>query len=398
MGTTELITPDLVERRVAPPARMACVDGDVLAVEWADGTSGRFHRLVLAENAGEGVVDPLTHERLLDPTSPAADRHLGDASVTNDHHVEVQWTDGERTTIHGGWLHDWALGAWHHDDGVPAAQPWDTSTLAVLPTHDGPAAMADDDALETLLAEVCRGGVVRLRDLPTDDGTVLRVCERIGTVRDTYFGRSFDVRSRPDADTTAYTAHPLLPHTDLPTREMPPGYQLLHCRINECDDGLSVMVDGFAVANEVRRRDPHAFANLCATRWVHTNRSRHHDYRWSGPVVALDHRGELAEIRLLHALRTMPEVAEGATDAAYAALRLFTEVSTEPAFAIRSRFEPGDLVMFDNRRILHGRDRFDPNRGARHLQGCYIDRDDVHSRLRILQRIRIQHERENDST
>jgi gamma-butyrobetaine dioxygenase len=54
--------------------------------------------------------------------------------------------------------------------------------------------------------------------------------------------------------------------------------------------------------------------------------------------------------------------------------------------AIRSAFAPGDLVMFDNRRVLHGRDSFDPQGGQRHLQGCYVDRDDVYSRLRILQR------------
>jgi gamma-butyrobetaine dioxygenase len=42
-------------------------------------------------------------------------------------------------------------------------------------------------------------------------------------------------------------------------------------------------------------------------------------------------------------------------------------------------------MCFDNYRVLHGRSEFDPNSGPRHLQGCYLDRDDVLSRLRTLE-------------
>ena len=53
---------------------------------------------------------------------------------------------------------------------------------------------------------------------------------------------------------------------------------------------------------------------------------------------------------------------------------------------ITSAFAPGDLVGFDNRRILHGRDAFDPAAGRRRLRGCYLDHDDLFSRLRVLRR------------
>jgi hypothetical protein len=33
---------------------------------------------------------------------------------------------------------------------------------------------------------------------------------------------------------------------------------------------------------------------------------------------------------------------------------------------------------------MHGRLAFDPNRKFRHLRSCHIDRDQVHSRLRLL--------------
>jgi gamma-butyrobetaine dioxygenase len=59
----------------------------------------------------------------------------------------------------------------------------------------------------------------------------------------------------------------------------------------------------------------------------------------------------------------------------------------EPEFALRFIYKPGDLVIFDNRRLLHGRDAFDPGTGGRRwLQGCYLERDEIRSRLRMIRR------------
>jgi len=66
-------------------------------------------------------------------------------------------------------------------------------------------------------------------------------------------------------------------------------------------------------------------------------------------------------------------------------LRVFAEMARDPRFQLASAFRPGDLVSFDNRRVLHGRDAFERN-GARHLRGCCADHDDVNSRLRVLRR------------
>jgi gamma-butyrobetaine dioxygenase len=36
--------------------------------------------------------------------------------------------------------------------------------------------------------------------------------------------------------------------------------------------------------------------------------------------------------------------------------------------------------------VLHGRASFDPTTGERHLQGCYLNLEDLQSRLRMLDR------------
>jgi gamma-butyrobetaine dioxygenase len=60
-------------------------------------------------------------------------------------------------------------------------------------------------------------------------------------------------------------------------------------------------------------------------------------------------------------------------------------MARDPRFQLVYPFRPGDLVGFDNRRILHGRDAFE-SVGSRHLRGCYADHDDVYSKLRVLRR------------
>ena len=56
-----------------------------------------------------------------------------------------------------------------------------------------------------------------------------------------------------------------------------------------------------------------------------------------------------------------------------------------PELEIRLKLEPGDLIVLDNRRVLHGRTAYS-GAGERLLQGCYADIDGLQSRLRVLQR------------
>ena len=72
----------------------------------------------------------------------------------------------------------------------------------------------------------------------------------------------------------------------------------------------------------------------------------------------------------------------------YRAYRKLAVLVRDPAFETRVRLGAGDLVAFDNHRMLHGREAFDANAGPRHLQGCYVDRDELLSRIRVLERRR----------
>jgi gamma-butyrobetaine dioxygenase len=68
------------------------------------------------------------------------------------------------------------------------------------------------------------------------------------------------------------------------------------------------------------------------------------------------------------------------------AYRAYLRLVQAPRYQATFRLRPGEMMVFDNRRVLHGREAFDPNSGPRHLHGFYVSRDAVRSRLRLLAR------------
>jgi gamma-butyrobetaine dioxygenase len=194
------------------------------------------------------------------------------------------------------------------------------------------------------------------------------------------------VRSTPDASDLAYTSIPLDPHTDNPYRTPVPGIQLLHCLVNQTRGGLSTLVDGFAVAQALRASDPQAFAILSSTpvrfRYVDLDT----ELTASAPPIELDVCGELRTIHFSPRLDYVPLFPPERLNAYYRARRAFDQRLRAPDYEIRFLLGDGELVMFDNCRLLHGRTGFDPADGLRHLQGCYIDIDGPRSRYRVLRR------------
>ena len=104
------------------------------------------------------------------------------------------------------------------------------------------------------------------------------------------------------------------------------------------------------------------------------------------PAVSLTKDGDFHDIRFsvatMDALDCHPDV----MDKVYKAHHRFGNLLHDEKFQINFRLEPGDIFSFNNRRVLHGRTEFDPNSGHRHLQGYYMDRDEIIGRLNYLKK------------
>jgi gamma-butyrobetaine dioxygenase len=299
--------------------------------------------------------------------------------------LRVKFSDGHEASFSAAdLLEEAALEPNSHD--CPPPRLWDGS-LRELPRARWRADASESERLAWLEAFLSFGFVI-FEGVPTTPGTVLKVGQTFGFTRETNFGALFDVRSTPDATDLAYTSVALDPHTDNPYRSPVPGIQLLHCLVNETRGGLSTLVDGFAVAAALRAHDPAAFAVLSSTPVRFKYLDADTELTASAPPIELDVTGAPKAIHFSPRLDYVPLFAPEKLSAYFHARREFDRRLRAPYFEIRFLLNSGDLVMFDNCRLLHGRTGFDPADGLRHLQGAYIDIDGPRSLYRVLRRRR----------
>ncbi len=359
---------------------------DHLVVSWDGGGASRFHYVWLRDNCGCGSCrHPTVGERLLVSLDVPLDLVAENVALDDDGTLAVRWPDGHRSNYPAHWLaaNDYESGA---TPLPPAAARWPEEFRRTPPEVDFAAIMSGDGAVLEWLEQLETYGVSFVRNAPTEIGTVTEVAERIAFIRNSNFGPIWDVQSKPDPNSLAYTSHRLTPHIDLVSRESLPGLQFLHCLVFEATGGDSVLVDGFACADELRRIDPDGFGLLTTVPLRFRYRDRDTEISALAPMIRLDEFGRPAEIRYSNALLAPLEVPPEQTMAMYRALHAFGELILSPRFALRFRLRPGDVMCFDNYRVLHAREAFDPQSGARHLQGTYVDRDDFLSRLAVLRR------------
>lgn len=399
MTITELpLTPDYDAWPIEVDLDAVSFTSRLVTVRWRDGRVSRYHGVWLRENAADNTtINPATRERILDlSTLPAWPEIIG-AEIDIAGALCVDFAPKDRSLrFHPGWLraHDYDNTTDPEAPLVPVTT-WMGDADAGPDTLDAEGLLATtpgDEAEEAILApalsSVLAKGLVRLRGMPTEPGSLEAIARRIGPLRPTNFGQLFDVKAKPEPDSNAYTAIALPPHVDLPTREYQPGLQMLHCLENSVEGGEAVMLDGFAVAEALRDRHPEAWETLTRVRWCYSNTAKTTDYVWFESMIRLDARGELLEVRIADFLRGPLQTAFEDVEPAYEALMALQRLLRDPAFAIRFTYAPGDLVIFDNRRLLHARDAFEGSTGHRWLQGCYMERDEIRSRYRMVQRAR----------
>ncbi|MEI7051094.1 MULTISPECIES: gamma-butyrobetaine dioxygenase [Pseudomonas] len=361
---------------------------DRVSLAWADGRVSPFHHVWLRDNCPcEQCVYNVTREQVFEIVDAAPDLAPANAHIDSDGCLQIDWQDGHRSRFDPGWLRAHA-----YDDesraerlaAKPNAYLWRSDLQ--LPVFEYSALMNDNGALLQWLIAVRDIGLTQVRGVPTEPGSLKLIAQRISFIRESNFGVLFNVQSKTDADSNAYTAFNLPLHTDLPTRELQPGLQFLHCLVNDAEGGESIFVDGFAIANALRQEAPELFQALCEIPVEFRNKDRHSDYRCLAPIIALDALGRVAEIRMANFLRGAFDTSVEQMPLLYRAYRRLIAMTREPRFRLMQRLNPGELWCFDNRRTLHARNAFDPATGARHFQGCYIDRDELLSRILVLQR------------
>ncbi len=356
--------------------------GGVVRVAVRDGDlSTPLPALWLRERSPEpDQVDAVTGQRLFDPHLLPVDLAVV-AAESSAGWLSVTFSDGHSARYGHGHL----LGELTLTEGLPSPRPW-CAGEGQPHVHAWTDVLADPSAELAALDDYLTYGAIVLDGVPTQPGSLFDVAERFGFVRETNFGRLFDVRSIPDSTDLAYRAVPLSAHTDNPYRTPVPGIQLLHCLVNETSGGLSTLVDGLAAAERLAHDDPESVELLATVPVRFRYRDAETDIVTVRPVVDRDHDGTVTGLNYSPRLDETPLLPEAEARRYQAARQRLAHLLASAELEVLFKLDAGQLMMFDNNRVLHGRTEFDPREGLRHLQGCYIDSDGPRTRYRVLRR------------
>ncbi|OQE26715.1 hypothetical protein PENSTE_c005G08966 [Penicillium steckii] len=243
--------------------------------------------------------------------------------------------------------------------------------------------MSNDAKFAESMRNLQRLGLIFVKDIPKSRDLVKKISERMGPVRNSFYGETWDVKTVPQAKNVAYTNQFLGFHMDLLYMNEPPGYQLLHCLENSCEGGESLFADSFRVANIMRKQFPSEYKTL--TKRLFGFEYMHNDHIYSNvrPLFELD--------KMTNGIRNVnysppfqspvpKHMIGGTSNHAHfkpwrQALKTFTRLLESNSSVFQLKLNPGECVIFANRRVVHARNKFNTASGSRWLAGAYVDED-----------------------
>ncbi|REG85042.1 TauD/TfdA family dioxygenase [Marinomonas pollencensis] len=354
-----------------------------LMVVWSDGSESQYHYLWLRDNCST-AFHPDTQERDFDLLSVSEEIYPLQVQI-NETNLDIIWSEGgHKSSFSQTWLHQHDYSRTDRARHTSSYQSWDSSFIQRIPRADYQSVVDDNKALYQWMAALDKFGLTIVEGMPDTVESTVTLATRVDYLRQTNFGTTFDVVSVASPINLAYTSISLPLHTDLPNQETPPGYQFLHCLANECEGGESTFVDGLRVAEELREQCPDHFALLSEQVVPFRFHDKEHDIRQHHSVINVDDFGNIIEVKYNAHLASVLDLPVDVMHDYYLAYRNLMARLRDERFKIEIKLQAGQMVVFDNRRVLHGRNQFEDKGGRRHLHGCYVDRSEFKSRLRML--------------
>ncbi|MCJ1419233.1 hypothetical protein MMC32_005586 [Xylographa parallela] len=296
-------------------------------------------------------------------------------------------------------------------NGFPRRMPWTKKLIAmkhcIFPYSEY---LESTETLHEALNHLHRYGILFLGSTPSEVSAIERIADRIGPLRNTFYGPTWDVRSIPSAKNVAYTSQNLGFHMDLLYMASPPGLQILHTMTASTRGGESLFSDGLNACFAVWKEAPVNLASLYNFQVCYKYKNDGHWYQQDRTTICNPIEFDASGYEIPDLTRSEQEInwsppfqgpferdigmkdisRNGKAEPGLSALRVYLKAAKVfKAFleaedsVFETKMEEGTCVVFDNRRILHARKAFDSD-GERWLRGAYVDKDPFKSRLRVL--------------
>jgi trimethyllysine dioxygenase len=374
--------------------RIAGAEGQAegLVLRWDSGGESRFPWFWLRDHGEDPAsLDPATLQRRVDTFALDEDLRGSAATILEQGRaLAVTWPDGAEASRYSAAFLAAMAGLQPEEIAArPGGTPQLWSAARSLPAIQ-PVAYAEveqeSDAgspgLRRCLEQLQRDGYVVIEGVPTDEETARRLFSRFGYIRETIFGGLWTLSAElKEHDDTAYSTQYLEPHTDATYSHDAPGLQCFLCQEFDGKGGESILVDGFALAEEMRAEQPEFFRVLSEVsvpgRYIEPGVY----LRTERPAFRLDPQGRLQQVSFNNYDRAPFLLAPERMRAFYRAYKDFHArvIARENWLTVPLR--PGMALVFDNWRLLHGRLGYS---GKRVFCGCYHNHEDYESALRTL--------------
>ena len=332
--------------------------------------------------SGESFIDKGTQQRLFDPTQLQEDIKINSLNLS-DQFLEITFNDGAYTKF----AIQNILREFDNENVIKKIKKveWDSS-FTNFKNFEFEDNFFNEKVMYDALIDFYKFGFVIFKDVPTKDNFITKFANSIGSIRRTNFGEFFNVKSKPNPNDLAYTSLALAPHTDNPYRNPVPCIQMLHCIENEVNGGLSTLVDGYTVTEKLKKdfRNYYNILTEVKVRFQFIDQSVILE-DWA-EMIQLNEEREFKQVRFSPRLDFVPLMEKNKLELFYSARKKISELYNSDQYRVEFKLNPGDLLMMDNYRLLHGRTSYDANQGKRFLQGCYIDYDSTEGKLKHLKR------------
>ena len=361
-----------------------------IEILWADKHISKFHFLWLRDNCPSSFHQDTRMRKfnILSVSEKIKPLNFYHTATT----LKIIWSEGNHNSVFKlKWLRDFCYTEKNQQAYVPYYKLWDSKIIkkTKILKHDYKKIMTNEKELKSWLQTMHSYGIAIIQNAPTHDKSGFKILDKIGKYRETFFGTPFEVINIPKPNNQAYTADSLANHSDLPYYEYVPGYQFLHCLVNDAKGGSSTAVDSFAVANFLKKNHLKRYKLLTENNVIFKDNdfTQKNVRVQKSPIIKVNKNKDFEEVRInLGAMGTL-DLDPKIMDEFYNAYIFFYKQLHSKKFQISFKLKAGNIFCFDNRRILHGRTQFDPNSGNRHLQGYYIEREEITSKLNYLNKI-----------
>jgi len=346
----------------------------------------RYHAVWLRDNAPEPeTIDAGNGQRLITVSQIPDDIQITSADMSSKYLNVTFAPEGKDVRYPLAWL---AANSYDKSGKVSltpsSVQTWDEQQATELPVADFATLKEDRQALRQWLQAIHRYGFARLRECEIKSGALMDVIALFGYVRETNYGKWFEVRTESTPVNLAYTGLGLQAHTDNPYRDPVPTLQILYCLENTVDGGDSIVIDGFKIA-EILHRDYPAYFEILSRYPARFKYSGSDDVCLTArrPMIELSPDGQLIAIRFNNrSCAPLVDIPFDDMPLYYEAYRKFSQLVDDPDLAVQFKLLPGECFIVDNTRVLHARTSFS-SEGSRWLQGAYADKDGLLSTIAV---------------